>query len=81
MPFKNSSIIYVKSLGNNKMCLSIDEKRVIVEAGEYKLAELLSKRGFNVIPCEFKYFHTFGGGFHCATLDIRRQGSNASYFS
>ena len=61
--------------------LSIDEKRVIVEAGEYKLAELLSKRGFNVIPREFKYFHTFGGGFHCATLDIRRQGSNASYFS
>jgi len=36
--------------------------------------------GFDPIPLEFLHFAPFGGSFHCATLDVRRQGSLESYF-
>jgi glycine amidinotransferase len=36
--------------------------------------------GFQPILCNFRNFNTFGGSFHCATLDIRRRGELQSYF-
>jgi len=61
--------------------LSIDENTVIVEKKEKELINLLSnEHGFNVIPLNFRDAYMFGGGFHCQTLDINRDGNNKSYF-
>mgnify|MGYP003298904831 CR=1 FL=1 len=35
--------------------------------------------GFTPIPCSFRNFNSFGGSFHCATLDVRRRGKLESY--
>ena len=36
--------------------------------------------GFEPVPTPFMNYKLFGGGFHCATLDIRRRGELQSYF-
>ncbi len=71
--------LYMSSRWITINTLMIDEKRIVVEKGEERLIKTLKDYDFNVIPCNFKHFHTFGGGFHCATLDIRRQGTLESY--
>jgi glycine amidinotransferase len=60
--------------------LSLDERRVIVEEREEPLIRALRDWGFEPIPCPFRENYLFGGGFHCATVDIRRRGSLQSYF-
>jgi len=61
--------------------LSIDENTVIVEKNETPLIKMLSEDyGFNVIPISFYNAYMFGGGFHCQTLDIERDGHKKSYF-
>ncbi|GAA1288494.1 amidinotransferase [Saccharothrix xinjiangensis] len=52
--------------------LMLDEEHVLVEAEEAEFAAHLRKWGFEPIPLPFKHFQTFGGSFHCATLDVRR---------
>jgi glycine amidinotransferase len=61
--------------------LMLDEERVIVSKGEDSLIKALREWGFRPIPCNFYDFETIGGGFHCATVDIRRRGELKSYFS
>ncbi|BEN18524.1 hypothetical protein [Serratia marcescens] len=60
--------------------LSIDEKTIIVERSQHKLAEILDRCGLEVIPASFRHGRTVGGGFHCCSLDIRRLGSAENYF-
>jgi glycine amidinotransferase len=60
--------------------LALDEKRVIVEQTQGSLIKALAGWGFEPIPCPFANYAPFGGSFHCATLDIRRRGTLASYF-
>lgn len=60
--------------------LSLDDKRMIVEAQETNLMELLSKHGFEPIPVPFRSMNEFGGGLHCSTTDVRREGPLKSYF-
>ncbi len=60
--------------------LMLDEERVIVSKGEDTLIQAFKDWGFKPIPCSFYSFETIGGGFHCATLDVRRRGNLASYF-
>ena len=60
--------------------LSLDEKRVIVEASEAPMIQALKDWGFEPIPCAFRENYRFGGSFHCATVDIRRRGGLQSYF-
>jgi glycine amidinotransferase len=60
--------------------LMLDEERVIVEKNELPLIHSFKSWGFKVIPCSFRNFNTFGGSFHCATVDIRRRGTLQSYF-
>ncbi|WNG57437.1 amidinotransferase [Archangium gephyra] len=72
--------LYFSSKWMNLNVLMIDEKRVIATQGEERTLELLKKKGFEPIPIPFWNFNNFGGSFHCATLDIRRQGSLQSYF-
>ncbi|EBS1326651.1 inosamine-phosphate amidinotransferase 1 [Salmonella enterica subsp. enterica serovar Muenchen] len=59
--------------------LSIDEKTVIVEKNQHKLAEQLDRCGMEIITASFRHGRTVGGGFHCCSLDIRRQGGAESY--
>lgn len=60
--------------------LSIDEKRVFVEADEKPMIDFLHRHGFEPIPIHFRNFGSLGGAFHCATCDIRRHGTLESYF-
>ncbi len=60
--------------------LSLDENHAIVEEAEVPLQTLLRDWGIEPIPCRFRDFYPFGGSFHCATVDIRRQGDLHSYF-
>jgi len=59
--------------------LSVDQDTVIVPARQEALARMLEKEGFTAVPVPYRHGRTFGGGFHCCTLDIRREGSLESY--
>lgn len=60
--------------------LSISPTKVICEAEEHALHELLTKHGFEVYPIPFRNVFEFGGSLHCATWDIRRKGKCEDYF-
>jgi len=76
----DSHCLYMTSKWINMNILSLDEKRIIVEKHEETIIDLLKKWGFKPILCNFRNFNTFGGSFHCATIDIRRKGELQSYF-
>jgi glycine amidinotransferase len=57
----------------------LDEHRVVVERDEEPLIRMLKDWGFKPVLCPFRNFNTFGGSFHCATLDVRRRGDLRSY--
>jgi glycine amidinotransferase len=59
--------------------LSLDERTVVVEREEQPLIEALTSWGFDCIPIDFRHVYTFGGSFHCVTLDVRRQSRLESY--
>lgn len=61
--------------------LSLDESTVIVERQEEPLIEALTAWGFRCIPLDFRHVYSFGGSFHCVTLDVRRQGGIGRYLS
>ena len=61
--------------------LILDHKTVIVEESEYQQAEQLDSLGFEVLPLAFRDAYPFGGGLHCATADVLREGSCDDYFS
>ncbi len=60
--------------------LVIDPKTVCVEASEVHQMEQMDKLGMEVIPVPFRDAYPFGGGLHCATADIRREGSCEDLF-
>jgi glycine amidinotransferase len=59
--------------------LSLDERTVIVERQERPMIEMLTEWGFRCIPVDFRHVYTFGGSFHCVTLDVRRRGTIGRY--
>jgi glycine amidinotransferase len=61
-------------------CFSLDPQTVCVEVGEERFMDQLDQLGFDVIPVEFFEVSPFGGGLHCATLDINREGECVDYF-
>jgi len=61
--------------------LMLDTERVLVEANEIELMRLFENEGFTPIPVPFRMVNTFGGGFHCATLDLYRRGGLEDYFT
>ncbi len=60
--------------------LVLDPKTVCVEASEVWQAEQLDKLGFEVIPVELRDAYAFGGGLHCCTADVYREGGCEDYF-
>ncbi|MGD2269696.1 MAG: serine/threonine protein kinase [Desulfobacterales bacterium] len=61
-------------------CLVLDTKTVCVEASEVHQLEQMDQLGFEVIPVPFRDAYPFGGGLHCATADVYREGSCQDYF-
>jgi len=61
-------------------CLILDHKTVVVEASEHLQQEQMDKLGMNVIPVPFRDAYPFGGGLHCATGDVHREGNCEDYF-
>ncbi|EGL46524.1 Amidinotransferase [Propionibacterium sp. 409-HC1] len=61
-------------------CLVLDPKTVICEASEVHQMEQMDKLGMNVIPVAFRDAYPFGGGLHCATADVYREGTCEDYF-
>jgi len=59
---------------------SLDPKTVCVEASEVYQMEQLDKLGFEVVPVPFRDVYPFGGGLHCATVDVYREGGCEDYF-
>jgi len=72
--------LYMTSKWINMNILSLDERRVVVERQDEPMIAALRRWGFTPIPCNFRHFNSFGGSFHCATLDVRRRGKLESYF-
>lgn len=60
--------------------LSIDDKKVCVEAQETKMMDLLCKHGFEPVPVPIRSIAEFGGALHCCTADVKREGGLESYF-
>lgn len=60
--------------------LILDHKTVIAEASEVHQCEQLDKLGMEVIPVPFRDAYPFGGGLHCATGDVLREGTMEDYF-
>ena len=68
------------SMWLNMNCLVIDTKTICIEAAETPMMELLDKYGFEVIPVPLFEVSPFGGGLHCATADVYREGTLEDYF-
>ena len=60
--------------------LSLDDKTVCVEASEVHQMEQLDALGFEVVPVPFRDAYPFGGGLHCSTADVYREGTCEDYF-
>ncbi|MFG2357011.1 amidinotransferase [Streptomyces sp. NPDC048521] len=71
--------LYMTSKWLNMNILMLDEQRVVVERQDEPMIDAMKRFGLTPIPCDFRNFNSFGGSFHCATLDVRRQGSLESY--
>ncbi len=64
----------------NMNTLVLDPKTVCVEASETPVMELLDRHGFEVVPVPFYDVSSFGGGLHCCTADVYREGTREDYF-
>ena len=59
--------------------LPIGSGAVVVESHEGPLIDALTDWGLRCIPVDFRHVYSFGGSFHCVTLDVRRCGPKSSY--
>ena len=60
--------------------LLLDENTILVEEQEKAQQEQFYQLGFEVIPIPFWAVGPFGGGLHCATADVYRDGTLQDYF-
>ena len=60
--------------------LSINEKLVICDIEQQGLMKELDKWGIECIGLPMRQAKTLSGGFHCATLDVKRKGDLQDYF-
>jgi arginine deiminase len=72
-----------KSIGSDWIdmnAFSINPNLVVVDRNQPSLIKLLEKEGLDVIPLRLRHSKMLGGGPHCVTLDIRRNGKLERYF-
>ncbi|MGG7568823.1 hypothetical protein [Streptomyces sirii] len=61
--------------------LSVDEHTVLVNQECTGLIKTLEAERFTVVPVRHRHRRLFGGGFHCFTLDTRRDGGREDCLS
>lgn len=59
---------------------SISPELVVVDRDQLPLIRLLEENGLEVATLKLRHSRMFAGGFHCTTLDTRREGRMESYF-
>jgi glycine amidinotransferase len=59
---------------------SLDPENICVEAAERPLMDQLASYGIEPLPVDFNNVSPFGGGLHCATVDVHREGECEDYF-
>lgn len=60
--------------------LSVNEELVICDIEQQELMKELNKWGIESIGLPMRQAKTMSGGFHCATLDVKRKGGLQDYF-
>ena len=60
--------------------LVLDSKTVCVEKSEVYQAEQMDKLGMDVVEVDLRDAYAFGGGLHCCTADVYREGTCEDYF-
>lgn len=73
-PYENASTWIGMNL------LMIHPHLALVEASQQSLIKELEKNKIDVIPISMRHQRTLGGGAHCVTLDLHREGTLESYF-
>ncbi|MEO3927661.1 scyllo-inosamine-4-phosphate amidinotransferase [Micromonosporaceae bacterium B7E4] len=61
--------------------LMVNPDTAIVDATQPALLRALESKGITVIPRRLRHARVLGGGFHCVTLDIVRDGGKEDYLS
>ena len=64
-------------VGMNLLMVSPD--MAIVDQNQTGLVRLLESKGITVVPRRLRHSRVLGGGFHCVTLDIVRNGGPENY--
>ena len=75
--YSETSAISSSAVGLN--ILSINEKTVMVDKNQTPLIKELKKYNIDSIPMSLRHAKTLGGGFHCVTLDLHREGKLEQY--
>lgn len=52
---------------------------VVADRRQKELISALERHGIDVLPMQLTHARSLGGGFHCATLDVRRTGNREIY--
>lgn len=60
--------------------LSINENLVICDVEQNELRKILEKHKIETIGLPCRQARSMSGGFHCATLDVKRKGTLQDYF-
>jgi glycine amidinotransferase/scyllo-inosamine-4-phosphate amidinotransferase 1 len=60
-------------------CLSLSPELVMVEQSQVSLMRALEGRGLSCLPVQLRHMRTLGGGPHCVTLDLVREGALEDY--
>lgn len=61
--------------------LMVDPEHAVVDRDQPELIATLEQRGITVLPHRLRHAQVLGGGFHCVTLDIVRDGDPEDYFT
>ncbi|MBU0481263.1 MAG: inosamine-phosphate amidinotransferase 1 [Proteobacteria bacterium] len=59
--------------------VSLSPELVMVEKNQTNLMRALEKHGINSMPVQLRHMRSLGGGPHCITLDVRREGTLEDY--
>ncbi|MCE9616094.1 MAG: inosamine-phosphate amidinotransferase 1 [Lentisphaerae bacterium] len=60
-------------------CLSLAPDLVAVEQGQTGLMRVFERHGLQCLPVRMRHARTMGGGLHCVTLDLVREGPLEDY--
>ncbi len=62
------------NIGMNLLVIDGEERTVLVEEQQLPLINRLAQHGFRPIPVRWRHGRTWGGAFHCISLDTHRSG-------